>query len=216
MDAPLKRETQNLLHVRIFLCVFLFHKRLFFTKIGSGIFDKKVQSVEQAIMIDNTLPHPLYSRSTRPYSWKTNTSLIRGHIARSAADKIKTFSALFSGERENQWHFIIVCISGFILCTPFFVENGKCLHFLELTPTLWLLPLDVTNISEDWADFCQCQEFWLISWASFSEKMNVLNDTKISELSKSAKEMGNICYRLWRICWSVYKKPLLYLMPLLA
>ena len=34
----------------------------------------------------------------------------------------------------------------------------------------------------------------------FYEKMNALNDTKTSELSKSAKETGNICDRLWH--WS--------------
>ena len=33
----------------------------------------------------------------------------------------------------------------------------------------------------------------------FEEKMNVLNDTKTSELSKSAKETGNICDRLWHL-----------------
>ena len=41
-----------------------------------------------------------------------------------------------------------------------FVQNGKCSPFLQLTPTPWQMPRDVTNISEDWADFCQCQEFW--------------------------------------------------------
>ena len=32
---------------------------------------------------------------------------------------------------------------------------------------------DITNISQDWADFCQCQEFWtfgVISWALFWRK----------------------------------------------
>ena len=33
----------------------------------------------------------------------------------------------------------------------------------------------------------------------FYEKMNVLNDTKTSELSKSAKETGNICDCLWHL-----------------
>ena len=33
----------------------------------------------------------------------------------------------------------------------------------------------------------------------FSSKMNALNDTKTSELSKSAKETGNICDRLWHL-----------------
>ena len=38
----------------------------------------------------------------------------------------------------------------------------------------------------------------------FYEKMNALNDTKTPELSKSAKETGNICDCLWR-CQSVDK-----------
>ena len=33
----------------------------------------------------------------------------------------------------------------------------------------------------------------------FSEKMNALNDTKTSELSKSEKGTGNICDRLWHL-----------------
>ena len=33
----------------------------------------------------------------------------------------------------------------------------------------------------------------------FSSKMNALNDTKTPELSKSAKETGNICDRLWHL-----------------
>ena len=33
----------------------------------------------------------------------------------------------------------------------------------------------------------------------FYEKMNELNDTKTSELSKSVKETGNICDRLWHL-----------------
>ena len=49
---------------------------------------------------------------------------------------------------------------GFFLCAPFLskTENGHL--FLELTPTLWQMPRDITNISEDWTDICQCQEFW--------------------------------------------------------
>ena len=33
----------------------------------------------------------------------------------------------------------------------------------------------------------------------FYEKMNALNDAKTSELSKSARETGNICDRLWHL-----------------
>ena len=48
-------------------------------------------------------------------------------------------------------------IAGFVLhnyfrlyfCHIIFVQNGKCLPFLELTPTLRQMPRDVTNISED-------------------------------------------------------------------
>ena len=47
----------------------------------------------------------------------------------------------------------------FCVCT-ILVQNGKCSPFLELTPTLWQMSREVMNISEDWADFCQCQEFW--------------------------------------------------------
>ena len=46
------------------------------------------------------------------------------------------------------------------LCMHIFCPNSKCLPFLWLSPTLWQMPQDVTNIHEDWADFCQCQEFW--------------------------------------------------------
>jgi len=42
-----------------------------------------------------------------------------------------------------------------------FLSKMENVHlFLELTPTLWQMPRDVTNIPEDLADFCQCQEFW--------------------------------------------------------
>ena len=103
-----------------------------------------------------------------------------------------------------------------LFCAPFFVQNGKCSPFLELTPTLWKMPRDVTNISEDWADFCQCQDFWchFLSLVSsekitllalggrpqplkqpsqsqkchFYKKMNALNDTITSAMSKSAKK----------------------------
>ena len=39
-----------------------------------------------------------------------------------------------------------------------FCPNGKCSPFLELT--LWQMSQDVTNIHEDWSEFCNLQEFW--------------------------------------------------------
>ena len=39
----------------------------------------------------------------------------------------------------------------------------------------------------------------------FYEKMNALNDTKTLELSKSAKETGNICDCLWHLSRNGYK-----------
>ena len=114
-------------------------------------------------------------------------------------------------------------ISGFIFVRTVFVQNWKCSPFLKLTPKHWQMPRDVTNISKDWADFCQCQEFWchFLSFI-FSEKwpfwlweplptkkkMNALNDTKSSELSKSAE--GNVEWNVFVIvcgvCWGVGKK----------
>ena len=51
------------------------------------------------------------------------------------------------------------------ICRLYFCAHHSCpqtklLPFLELTPTLWQMPGEVTNISQVWADFCQCQEFW--------------------------------------------------------
>ena len=65
----------------------------------------------------------------------------------------------------QHWLWVTIFVSGlwtsgFIFVCTFFVQKEKCSPFLELTPTLWQMPQDVTNISEDWADFCQCQEFW--------------------------------------------------------
>ena len=69
-------------------------------------------------------------------------------------DKTGPSEAPHSRSRKQQ------IIQALFLCAPFLFKKGKCSPFLELTPTLWQMPRDITNISEDWADFCQCQEFW--------------------------------------------------------
>ena len=77
----------------------------------------------------------------------------------------KNLSGYFSQTQPNGLK------TGFIFVRTIFVQNSICSPFLELTPTLQQMPRDVTNISEDWADFCQCQEFWchFLSFV-FSEK----------------------------------------------
>ena len=40
-------------------------------------------------------------------------------------------------------------LQALLLCTPLFVQKGKCPPIVELTPTLLQMPRDVTNISED-------------------------------------------------------------------
>ena len=42
------------------------------------------------------------------------------------------------------------------LCALFLYKMENVHLFLKLTPTLRQMPRDVTNISTDWADFCQC------------------------------------------------------------
>ena len=103
------------------------------------------------------------------------------------------------------------------LCAPFLLKKEKCSPFLELTPTLWQMPRDVTNISEDWADICQCQEFWchFLSFifsengtfsfgrasqsqkGHFYEKMKMI--PKLLNCQNLQKATGNICDRLWHL-----------------
>ena len=48
------------------------------------------------------------------------------------------------------------------LCTPYFVLNGKSSFFTFPLAHSHALTMtqDVTNIHEEWDNFCQCQEFW--------------------------------------------------------
>ena len=114
--------------------------------------------------------------------------------------------------------------SGFIFVRTIFVHKGKCSLFLELIPTLWQMPWDVTNISEDWADFCQCQEFWchFLSFAlsgkwpfwlwegALSPSQKALSKSKRiflweSECAKWYQNFGNskICEGNGEYLWSV-------------
>ena len=53
-------------------------------------------------------------------------------------------------QKVSQYPFHRCCIrTGFIFVRTIFFQKGKCSPFLELTPTLWQMPRDVTNISKD-------------------------------------------------------------------
>ena len=125
-------------------------------------------------------------------------------------------------------------IQASFLCTPFLSKKGKCSPFLELTPTPRQMPRDVTNISEDWADFCQCQEFWChflsfvfsgkwpfwlwegalslsksplkVKKGHSYEKMNALNDTKTPGTVKICGRQRGIFVIVCGICQSEDKK----------
>ena len=84
---------------------------------------------------------------------------------KKTASRLMAVPSEFSVLAEGTQGQALFCVA------PIFVQNGNCSPFLKLTPTPRQMPRDVTNISEDWADFCQCQEFWchFLSFV-FSEK----------------------------------------------
>ena len=90
--------------------------------------------------------------------------------------------------------------TGFIFVHAIFCPKCQCSLFLELTPTLWQMPRDFTNISEDWADFCQCQEFWCLFLTFIFQEKNSLNYIpKLWKWQNLRKATGNICDCLWHL-----------------